>query len=204
MAAGAPVFTTGMALAGARAPGAVRMQLSRWCSLGRVLQLRRGVYMLPEPYRKITPHPFFVANALKPASYVSLQSALAHYGMIPEAVPLVTSVTTGRPETLATPVGSFGYRHVQRSWFHDARHTDVGNGHYAFIASPEKALLDWLYLEPGTDTQTWIAELRLQRTAMLDAAQLAHLAQASGSKKLLRAVDLVLRLREHDNAAGAA
>ena len=54
--------------------------------------------MLGKPIGRVSAHPFVVANALKKASYVSLQSALSHYGMIPEYVPVTTSVTTRRPE----------------------------------------------------------------------------------------------------------
>jgi hypothetical protein len=54
---------------------------------------------------------------MRKASYVSLQSALAYHGAIPEHVPMTTSVTTRRPERLQTPIGPFLYRHVKRSFF---------------------------------------------------------------------------------------
>jgi predicted transcriptional regulator of viral defense system len=78
------VFRTGQILSGERSPGNIRRQLDRWMKSGRVLQLRRGVYVLAEPYAKTHVHPYTAANALRKASYVSLHSALAHYGMIPE------------------------------------------------------------------------------------------------------------------------
>ena len=56
---------------------------------GHLLQIRKGLYMLSDTYRKKTPHPFLVANMIKRASYVSLQSALAYYDLIPEYVPNV-------------------------------------------------------------------------------------------------------------------
>src|SRR6185369_8767235 len=92
-----PVFETGLLLAGAVDPKDVRRQLSRWTKAGRLFQLRRGLYALAPPFQKIKPHPFVIANRLMPGSYVSNQSALAHYGLIPEYVPVVTSVTTARP-----------------------------------------------------------------------------------------------------------
>ena len=82
-----PVFETGLLLAGDVDPADVRKQLSRWTKAGKLLQLRRGLYALAPPYQKTIPATFGVANRLKPASYVSLQSALSHYGMIPEHVP---------------------------------------------------------------------------------------------------------------------
>lgn len=99
------IFRTGQILAGQHSPQDVRRQIDRWVKSGRVLKLRRGVYMLTKPYVGEAAHPFAVANALKKASYVSLQSALAHYGMIPEHVPVTTSVTTGRPEEVGTQLG---------------------------------------------------------------------------------------------------
>ncbi|MEK6630557.1 MAG: hypothetical protein AABY89_07470, partial [Acidobacteriota bacterium] len=55
------------------------------------------------------PHPFLVANALHRGSYVSLQSALAFHGVIPEQVPTVTNVGPGRPETVRTVLGTFAF-----------------------------------------------------------------------------------------------
>ena len=81
-----PVFETGLLLAGAIDPGNVRRQLSRWTKAGHLYQLRRGLYALAPPFQKVKPHPFVVANRLMPASYVSLQSALRHYGLIPDIV----------------------------------------------------------------------------------------------------------------------
>ena len=68
---GNPVFTTGLVAAGEDLTQ-VRLQLSRWVKDGRLIKLRRGLYVLTEPYRKLAPEPFYVANALKTASYVSL------------------------------------------------------------------------------------------------------------------------------------
>ncbi len=79
----------------------------QWTHSGPILQLRRGVYLLCSPYAKASAHTFAVAGALKKASYVSLHSALAYHGMIPEFVPVTNSVTSGRPEEIETPYGRF-------------------------------------------------------------------------------------------------
>jgi predicted transcriptional regulator of viral defense system len=112
-----PVFTSSILQVGRVSPERIQQLLVRWVKAGRIIQLRRGVYTLAEPYRKVSPHPFLIANRLKKASYVSLQSALAHYGMIPEHVPVVTSITTGRPEHLQTDMGGFIYRHIKKNHF---------------------------------------------------------------------------------------
>jgi len=182
-----PVFETGILLAGDIDPADVRRQLSRWTSAGRLYRLRRGVYALAPPYHKVKPHPFVVANALVRGSYVSLQAALAHYGLIPEYTPLVTSVTTGRPGRWETPLGTYEFRHVKTAWFHGYQRLDVGGGQWAFVAVPEKALLDLVYLQPGGDAPAYLAELRLQNPDHLNLDRLARLAEESNRPKLHRA-----------------
>lgn len=189
-----PVFTPGFLLAGDVGRAGLRGQISRWARAGRLLQIRRGLYALAEPFRKVSPHPFLAANRMKRASYVSLQSALRYYDMIPENVPVVTSVTTGRPERVETPLGRFVFRHVRRDWFTSFRSIDLGDGQSAMIASPEKALLDLVYLVPRADDWSYLRQLRLANLAHLDAGVLMRLAEAGGGK-LLRAAGRVLELR---------
>ncbi len=123
----------------------------RWRQAGKIYQLRRGLYCLAPPFQKVKPHPFLVANRLIPASYISLQSALAYYGMIPEYVPVTTSVTTSRPAHWETPLGIFDFRHIQLDFFYGYGLVELGEKQRAFIAGPEKALLDLAYLQPGGD-----------------------------------------------------
>lgn len=195
---GEPVFQTGFLLAGNVDPQNVRRQLSRWVRAGKVYQLRRSVYCLAPPYQKIRPHPFLAANRLQPHSYVSLQSALAWYGMIPEYVPVTTSVTTGRPESLNTPLGRFQFQHIQRSWFYGYRQVDLGKGQLAFLATPEKALLDLIYLYPGGDQENYLRELRLQALEQIDQEALIRLVQESRKPKLERAAKVVAELAEEE------
>jgi predicted transcriptional regulator of viral defense system len=188
------IFRTGQILAGEKSPADVRSQLSRWVRSGRVIQLRRQVYALAEPYRKSAPHPFAVANALRRSSYVSLQSALAYYGMIPEYVPVVTSVTTGRPEEITNPLGRFQFRHVSVGLFRGFADVEVSSGQRILMATPQKALVDLLYLTPHSDEVAFLEELRIQRSRVFDAAALRVEAAHSGSAKVLRAVERLERL----------
>lgn len=84
-------------------------------------------------------------------SYISLQSALAHYGLIPEGTPVVTSDTTTRPGAWKTPLGDFDFRRIKVELFFGYQLVDVAPGQGAFIATPKKALLDLIYLQPGGD-----------------------------------------------------
>lgn len=193
-----PVFRTGFLAANGGSLGELRLQLSRWVKAGKLIQLTKGLYTLAEPYRKVTPHPFVLANAIKKASYVSLQSALGYYGMIPEHVPTVTSVTTQRPERVETLLGQFAFRHIKKSWFHSYQQIDFGSGQRAFIATPEKALLDLVYLTPGADNYDFLTELRLQGPEQLDLDAILELADKSKSTKLRRAAELITKLANQE------
>ncbi len=178
-------------------PARVGQTLTRWVKQGRLLQLRRGIYVLAEPYRKTPANPLYLANHLVTPSYVSLQSALAWHDLIPEAVPMMTSVTTGRPQRLLTPLGSFSYRHVQPDWLRGFRTTEI-DGQPVFLATPEKALLDLVLLTPGGDQPAFLRELRLQNLDRIDRRALATLAREADSPKLQRAVAVLTVLAAQD------
>jgi len=189
-----PVFETGLLLAGDVDPADVRRQLSRWTKAGHIYQLRRGLYALAPPFQKVKPHPFLIANRLVRASYVSCQSALAHYDLIPEAVPVTASVTTARPARWDTSLGSFEFRHIKADLLRGYRRIEVSSGQPALVAWPEKALLDLIYLQPGGDSPEYLAELRLQNLDRLDLDELARRADLADSPKLRRAAQLVAEM----------
>ncbi len=186
-------FRTGFAASG-RDLRQVRLQLSRWVADGRVVRLRKGVYTLAPPYRKVQAEPFSIANTLKGASYVSLQSALAWHGLIPEFVPAITSVTAGRPQTIATPLGRYEFRHIRKSLFWGYRRVELSGRQVAFVALPEKALLDLLYLTPGSDAEVYVRQLRLQGFDKIDTGVLKDFAGKTDSPKVIRAAGHVLSI----------
>jgi predicted transcriptional regulator of viral defense system len=194
-----PLFKTSFLLAGAVKPKNIQRQLVRWTQSGKLYQLRRGLYALRPPYQKTKPHPFLIANRLVEPSYVSLQSALAHYGLIPEYVPLVTSITTGRPQEVETPLGRFKYQHIKQDLFHSFHRHSVSAQQEVYLAVPEKALLDLIYLQPGGDELPYLRELRLQNLAHLDAAAFQELAVQSESPKLIRAAESLAALMEQES-----
>lgn len=188
------LFRTGQILSGEATRAHITRQLDRWVKAGRILQLRRGVYAVAEPFRKEPLHQFAAANALRKASYVSLQSALAHYGMIPEYVPVITSITTGRPEQLATPIGRFHFRHLGVRRFFGYEQIEVARDQHALLATPEKALADLLYLTPHCDHINYLRELRLERPDSFDTDALMATVESMASLKLKRAVNILTRL----------
>jgi predicted transcriptional regulator of viral defense system len=191
-----PVFETGFLLVGDVEPSDVRRQISRWTKAGKILQLRRGLYTLAPPYRKIYPHPFLVANRLVRGSYVSLQSALSYYGLIPEGVPVTTSVTTARPVRWTTPLGSQYFQRVQPEFFQGYRRIEVAKDQEALVATSEKALLDLIYLEPDADQPAYLGELRLQHLDRIDTDSLLIQAESFGQPRLRRAAEWIVRQAE--------
>jgi predicted transcriptional regulator of viral defense system len=186
-----PVFETGLLLAGDVDPNHIRRQLTRWTNAGKIYQLRRGLYALAPPYQKVRPHPFTAANRMVPGSYVSCQSALSHYNLIPEYVPTVVSVCSSRPRTWDTPLGSFLFRHVRRKYLFGYRLMELGEKQQALVAGPEKALLDLIYLTPGGDSEAYIRSLRLQDLEQLDTGALMEIAEEFRKPKLSRAEEQV-------------
>ena len=190
-----PLFETGLLLAGDTDPADLRRQLSRWTRSGRIHQLRRGLYVLAPRWRKQCPHPFLVANRLARGSYVSGLSALAHAGAIPEYVPETTSVTAGRPQLRSTPLGRFSFRHMKDSLMFGYRRIDLGYGQSAFVAEPEKAILDMVHLHPGGDEKAYLEELRLDfDTLQLD--RLEALAAIAATPKLARAARVLREIAD--------
>mgnify|MGYP003974732883 CR=1 FL=1 len=188
-----PVFESSLLLAGNIKPQIVRLQLTRWVNSGRIYQLRRGLYSLAPPYQKIQPHPFLVANRLQRASYVSLQSALAFFGLIPEIVNIIVSVTAGRPERVDTPLGIFEFRHIKPNLLFGYQTVDLG-GQNALVATPEKALLDLVYLQPGGESSKYLQELRLQNLDRLDLDQMEKQSEVFDSPKIRAVVKWISKL----------
>jgi predicted transcriptional regulator of viral defense system len=196
-----PVFESALLLAGGVNPGVVRLQFSRWTKHGRLYQLRRGLYAFAPPYQKVKPHPFLVANRLQHASYVSGQSALSFYGLIPELVHTTLSVTTGRPERLETPLGAFEYRHIKPELLCGYRMVELTRFHpvqQALVATPEKALLDLVYLQAGGASPAFLEELRLQNLEQLNLDELHRLIDVYHTPKLRRAVEIISRMAQRD------
>ena len=189
-----PVFSSSLLLSGKADKQQVRLQLSRWVKSDRLIQFRRGLYALAQPWRKIDPHPFLIANRLHPGSYVSLQSALAWHGAIPEGVVVVTSVGSGRPETVNTPLGTFQFQHLAEPLRFGFSRIEVAPRQFAFVATPEKALLDLVHLTTGGDSETFLRELRLQNHTVFHRVALEKTARRSGKPKILRASAIIASL----------
>jgi len=199
---GCAVIEPAMVYAGELNPDALQAQLSRWVKMGRLIKLARGKYALAPPYRKVDLPLEHVANRLVYPSYVSMESALAWYDLIPEAVSVVTSVTTARPRVLENVLGTFRYRHIRRGLFWGFESENL-QGQECVIALPEKAILDLFYFRSGVATAEEIQEMRFQNLDRLDEKRLLALACRTGVKKLITGARLLLQhrsvfLKEYD------
>ncbi len=133
--------------------GARALLVHRACQAGEILRLKPGLFVLASPYRKTEPHPFVIAASLHAPSHVSLESALAYHGLIPEAVYQVSSVTVARSREFHTPLGVFSFRRVPAlSPRAGVEAVAVARNAWAFIASPLRAIADAVYLNKAI---TW-------------------------------------------------
>lgn len=123
----------------------IRCQVQYWLKQGHLLSLKRGSYILNETLRREPLSMGFIANSLISPSYVSTEYALNYYDLIPEKATVYTSVTTKKTYLFKTPLGSFEYRSLKKELFFGfIKKVDAGYSY--FIAYPEKALLDFFYL----------------------------------------------------------
>ena len=196
-----PVFETEMLLSGVSESGAIKVQISRWEKAGKLVQLKRGIYLLSEAYRKVEIFEPYLAAILKKPSYISLQKALEYHGLIPEAVMNYTSVTTKRPGKFVSDIGVFDYRHMQRRLFWGYTSVTVRR-QTAFMAEPEKALLDFFYLNGLSRVDpAYIEGMRLQNLDKIHPEKLLKYAAKFQSPGVTRAADLVVQYME-ENARG--
>jgi predicted transcriptional regulator of viral defense system len=194
-----PLFSSTLLQVGNVDRANLQKQLSRWTAAGKIHQLRRGLYILAEPYRQIEPHPFLIANRLLAPSYVSLQSALAYYDLIPETVPQVLSITSKmRSKAIETPFGSYRYHNIQSPMFSGFTLVQVSKDQSAYLARPEKALLDLIYLTNQGHTPEYLDTLRLQNLDQLDMKWMRKSARETGLMKLVKAVDHLDAIKDRE------
>lgn len=194
---GETLFDSSALLSGADPPSEVHRALSRWTAAGRLVQLRRGLYVLAPPYARRPPDLIAIAGRMRRPSYVSLQSALAYHGAIPESVPITMSVTTGRPGRWETEFGGFRYRHVHLDLFWGYEQVGLREDGAGYVALPEKALLDLFHFTTGPIRAAFVRELRLEPEAM-DGRRLLEFAQRAARPKLIRAAEVTVQVLEED------
>lgn len=139
----APVFTTADAAVWLGVSNAhASLILSRLARSEHLIRLRRAVWAKRGSVDSLA-LPEYLSAPLP--AYVSLQSALYLHGMVSQ-LPVVTyAVSLARTRRFETALGTVSIHHVQPSFFFGFE--DRGRG--GRLATPEKALVDFLYLGPA-------------------------------------------------------
>ncbi len=151
-----------------------RNNFVRWTRKGYLVRLRRGLYAFPEYKSKPDSSVYFASRIYNP-SYISLHSALSFYGLIPEGVVQITSVTSLKTAVFRNDFGEYSYKSVRDDLMFGYVPHPLLDGRTTSYATLEKALLDLLYLYPFYKTEDEIANLRLDGDILCEDLNLAEL-----------------------------
>lgn len=171
------IFTTAEAhiVAFANNPKLINLQLHQWKKNADIIQLKRGLFMFAD----VSANPAQIAKSLYAPCYFSLEYVLSLHNIIPEAVFSYTLVTTKKTHQFKTPVGHFIYHTIKKPAF-------TGFNIQTLLAEPEKALVDYFYLNSSrlkTNNIFW-QESRLNG-AELNFKKVFQYAKLYKSKKLI-------------------
>lgn len=181
-----------------------RAKLSRLLKSGALIRVKKGLYVFSETYRRGSISVEMLANMIYGPSYVSLEWALRYYGMIPERVEEITSVTIKRRANFDTPIGRFTYEHSNYEAY------PIGLTRYeeskyqsALIATKEKAVADQLVIRRGKVTslieleQILFQDLRMEEEdlAKLDVSVIDRIISAHSHSALVYLTTLIRRLQ---------
>jgi len=156
-------------------------QLSGWVKKGYLQRVKQGFYIFSNKKEEINSKE--ISFHLYSPSYISLESALSHYGAIPEIVYSLTCITTKPNRRFNNIFGNFVYRNIRPSLFWGYDVFETKHSKY-LLASKEKALLDFLYLNKVDDND--FEELRINEEFLknIDKQKLELYLKEYKSKKL--------------------
>ena len=137
---------------------------------GQIIRLKKGLFVVSPEIHQLPISKELIANHLYGPSYVSLETALSFYGMIPERVYSTRSIATKRAKEFHTKLGLFDYVSVSKAYYKIGLKQNRANKKYAFlIASPEKALCDLIVTTARLRLQSVKAiQLYLEENLRLD------------------------------------
>ena len=177
-----------------------RGNLGHWVKKGYLIRLRQDWYAFAD-LLQVPEFSRYIAQKIYAPSYISLHSALAYYGIIPEAVTRITCVSTNRTTHYENAFGEYSYQTVKPELFFGYEPKVLLQGYTYHLALPEKALLDLLYLYPQYNTKREMLELRLDDYWMqeeLNVSRLRDFAERASSKSLQKRTELLLQTYRHD------
>ena len=152
----------------------VKGLVRRAIASGEIVHVRRGLYCLSRKYNRYGINRLVLANLVYGPSYVSMESALAFHGWIPEAVHAVTSVSLGRARSFETPLGHFDYGQVRQFPLLAAveRVREEDGARSFLVARPLKALADYV----ASHGRDWTGPEPLEESLRIDRESLETLA----------------------------
>jgi len=179
-------------------PDFEKNNLTRWTKQNLLVKLRNSWYSFPE-YLKTPNIQYFVSNKIYSPSYISLHSALAFYGVIPEAIVQTTAVSSLKKANFENTFGSFSFQQILPELMFGKEKKIFLNKQSLIFATPEKAILDLLYLYPQYNNEQEIIELRFDEEFMqedLNIERLNEFTERFQSKILRYRVDLLLKIHD--------
>ncbi len=179
-------------------PDFEKNNLTRWVKQNLLVKLRNSWYSFPD-YLKTPNIQNFVSNKIYSPSYVSLHSALAFYGIIPEAIVQTTAVSSLKKANFENVFGSFSYKQILPGLMFGNEQKTFLNKYSLLFATPEKAILDLLYLYPQYNSEQEIIELRFDEEFMQNDLNVEHLNEFTEkfqSKVLRNRVNLLLKIHD--------
>ena len=179
-------------------PDFEKNNLTRWTKQNLLVKLRNSWYSFPD-YLKAPNIQYFISNRIYNPSYVSLHSALAFYGIIPEAIVQTTAVSSLKKANFENTFGSFLYQQILPELMFGNEQKTFLNKHSLILATPEKAILDLLYLYPQYNNKQEIIELRFDEEFMqedLNIKRLNEFTERFQSKTLRNRVNLLLKIHD--------
>lgn len=139
---------------------AIVAKADRLSQNGKIIRLKRGMYVVNPEISEKRINEFLIANHLYGPSYVSKQSALRYYGLIPERVYEITSLTTGLAKNFVNKIANFSYTHCSPEYFRVGITNKEEEGVSFLFATPEKALCDLMIFTPKLNLR-YLKELHL-------------------------------------------
>ena len=138
-----------------------RRRLSEWQDKGYIKKIINGYYIFSD--LKVDEKAIFeIANRIYEPSYVSFEMALSRYGLIPESIYSITSASTRRTRAFRTKIVNFTYKTIKPGLFFGYMISEEGGKRYK-IASREKALLDYFYLNPSIKKAADFESMRINK-----------------------------------------
>lgn len=164
--------------------------LKRALAAGEIVRVHRGLYCLANRFLPARPDPLPLAQRICGPSYVSLETALSLHGWIPEAVYTVTCVCLERSREFDTPLGRFSFTRVpQQTFYAEVDRVEAAGASY-LLATPAKALADYVYVRrlDWTSARPLVESLRVEpaRLASLSPDTLSRLAANYASRRVRR------------------